>query len=42
MADTTVPLHANSTAGADVVPPGGYQFHVTGEHHVPNGTLLSS
>ena len=40
MADTTVPLHANGTAGADVVPPGGYQFHVTGEHHVPNGTLL--
>ncbi|MCO5398686.1 cytochrome o ubiquinol oxidase subunit III [Ralstonia soli] len=40
MADTTVPLHTNGTTAADGVPPGGYQFHVTGEHHVPNGTLL--
>lgn len=40
MADTTLPLHATGTAAADGVPPGGYQFHVTEEHHVPNGTLL--
>jgi len=40
MADTTVPLHANGTAATDGVPPGGFQFHVTEEHHVPNGTLL--
>lgn len=40
MADTTVPLHASSTANADGIPPGGYQFHLTEEHHVPNGTLL--
>lgn len=40
MAETTLPLHANDTAGADQVPPGGYQFHLTEEHHAPNGTLL--
>jgi len=40
MADTTVPLHASGTANADGIPPGGYQFHLTEEHHVPNGTLL--
>nr|WP_311529374.1 cytochrome o ubiquinol oxidase subunit III [uncultured Ralstonia sp.] len=40
MADTTAHLHANGTAGADGVPPGGYQFHLTEEPHVPNGTLL--
>ncbi|WP_439891013.1 cytochrome o ubiquinol oxidase subunit III [Ralstonia sp. 25C] len=40
MADTTATLHTNGTTTADVVPPGGYQFHVTEEHHVPNGTLL--
>lgn len=40
MAETTLPLHAHGTAAADEVPPGGYQFHLTEEHHAPNGTLL--
>ncbi|CAJ0709282.1 MULTISPECIES: cytochrome o ubiquinol oxidase subunit III [Ralstonia] len=43
MAETTASLHVTGPTGtttADDVPPGGYQFHVTEEPHVPNGTLL--
>jgi len=40
MADTTISLQAHSTAAADDIPPGGYQFYLTEEHHPQNGTLL--
>jgi cytochrome o ubiquinol oxidase, subunit III len=43
MAETTASLHVTGPTGtttADDVPPGGHQFHVTEEPHVPNGTLL--
>lgn len=43
MAETTASLHVTGPSGTttvDDIPPGGYQFHVTEEPHVPNGTLL--
>ena len=33
-------MQASGTVGADEVPPGGFQFYLTEEHHPQNGTLL--
>ena len=40
MVDTSLPMQASGTVGADEVPPGGFQFYLTEEHHPQNGTLL--
>ncbi|MCY1506757.1 Cytochrome bo(3) ubiquinol oxidase subunit 3 [compost metagenome] len=40
MVETTYPQYVSGTSAADEVPPGGFTFHLTEEHHPQNGTLL--